>query len=227
MCCMSICVLYLCRIYVCFTTYVLHLFEVEAIYRYGIKHWKISDFAKKLGKHNNTIDGWFRDLEIERRLHYVSRVNGEKVYDELDFKIAKFIIKCRDHKWSLDAIYDDLSNHFELRPFPETFEPETKEVQVVDIDKVKSTLMNEMKTTFMELAATQVQEQMKEMQNLLPSREEERLDRINAIMAERKVTRMLEEEAIDLWEKKPEEERIIKIGWFRKKGDRKKVKIKK
>lgn len=87
--------------------------------------------------------------------------------------------------------------------------------------------MNEMKTTFMELAATQVQEQMKEMQNLLPSREEERLDRINAIMAERKVTRMLEEEAIDLWEKKPEEERIIKIGWFRKKGDRKKVKIKK
>lgn len=118
-----------------------------------IKHWKISDFAKKLGKHNNTIDGWFRDLEIERRLHYVSRINGEKVYDGWDLEIVEFIIDRRDNKWSLDAIYDDLPNHFELRPLPKDFESETKELQVIDIDKVRSTLMNDMKTTFTELAA--------------------------------------------------------------------------
>jgi|SRR5690625_217993 len=186
--CVPICALYLCRRHIDFTAYVLHIFRNGSEYtRMDIKYWKISDFAKELGKHNNTIDGWFRNLETERRLHYVSRVNGEKVYDELDFKIAEFIIDRRDHKWSLDAIFDALPDHFDLRPFPAIFESEEKEVQVVDIDKVRSTLMNEMKTTFTELAAEQVQEQMKEMENLLPSREEERL---------------------------------IKVGWFRKEEDR-------
>src|SRR5699024_2244343 len=126
------------------------------------QYWKISDFAKKLNKHNNTIDGWFRELELERMLHYVSRVNGEKVYDELDLKIAQFIIKRRNNKWSLNAIFDDLPNHFSLRPFPEGLESEPKEVQVVDIDKMRAALMSEMKETFSEFAATQVQEQVED-----------------------------------------------------------------
>ncbi|GLO68462.1 hypothetical protein [Oceanobacillus kimchii] len=72
------------------------------------RFWKIGDFAKKLNKHTNTIDGWFRNLESERSLHYIMRVNGEKVYDELDFKIASFIIEQRNNKWSLNAIFDGL-----------------------------------------------------------------------------------------------------------------------
>lgn len=108
--------------------------------------------------------------------------------------------------WSLNAIFDDISNHFDLRPFPDDFENESKSVQVVDIDKIKSTLMNEMKATFNELSITQMQEQEKGIQNPLPSRKQERLDRINAIMAERKITRLLEDEAITLWNGKPEGE---------------------
>jgi len=184
------------------------------------QYWKISDFAKKLNKHNNTIDGWFRELELERMLHYVSRVNGEKVYDELDLKIAQFIIKRRNNKWSLNAIFDDLPNHFSLRPFPEGLESEPKEVQVVDIDKMRAALMSEMKETFSEFAATQVQEQVEKMQKSLPSREQERADRVDAIMAERKVTRMLEEQAISLWNEKPESEKTKRVGWFRKEEDK-------
>jgi len=184
-----------------------------------VNYWKISDFAKELGKHNNTIDGWFRELELERELHYISRINDEKVYDDLDLDIAKFIIKQRDKKWSLSAIFDDLPNHFELRPFPAEFEEKSKSTEVVDFGKVRATLKGEMKEVFNELLVAQLEEQRKEMENLLPSREQKRIDRFNAIMAERKVSRILEEEALELWREKSEEERLIKEGWFRKKED--------
>jgi len=175
-------------------------------------YWKISDFAKKLGKHNNTIDGWFRELENERRLHFVARVNDEKVYDELDLRIAKFIVKRRENKWSLNAIFDDLSNYFELRPFPAEFEEQQKTTQLIDFEKMRATFKSEMKEVFNELSEEQMNQQRREIKKLLPSREQERLDRINAIMAERKVTRILEEKATELWNEKPEHERSEKIG---------------
>jgi len=181
-----------------------------------MKYWKISDFAKILGKHNNTIDGWFRELELERKLHYISRVNEEKVYDEKDMKIARFIVERRNSKWSLSAIFDDLPNHFELRPFPKDFEDNSKYTEIIDFEKMRATLKKEMKEVFNELATTQMEEQKKEMEKLLPSREQKRLDRINTIMAEQKIVRILEDEALALWNTKSEKERMIRIGWFRK-----------
>ena len=185
-------------------------------------YWKISDFAKKLNKHNNTIDGWFRELEVERKLHYISRVEGEKVYDELDLKIAKFIIEKRNNKWSLNAIFDELPNNFELRPFPEDYENETKVNQVVDVEKMRATLLNEMKIVFNELSENQAKEQLNEMKKLLPSREEEKWNSINTIIAERKISRTLEEEALKLWEDKPAGERLRRIGLFRKEENKEK-----
>jgi|SRR5699024_5613147 len=184
-----------------------------------MKYWKIGDFSKVLRKHNNTVDGWFRELEIERKLHYVSRVNNEKVYDELDLKIAEFIVKRREDKWSLNAIFDELPNHFSLRPFPKEYEEQQKTTQIVDFEKMRATLRNEMKEAFNELSVAQMREHRKEIERLLPSREQERMDRINAIMAERKIIRVLEDEAQELWSEKPEGERKIKVGWFRKEED--------
>jgi len=184
-----------------------------------MKYWKIGDFSQILGKHNNTVDGWFRELETERKLHYVSRVNDEKVYDEQDLRIAEFIVKQRENKWSLNAIFDDIPNHFDLRPFPKEYEKQQKATQIVGFEKMRATLKNEMKEVFNELSAAQMKEQRKELERLLPSREQERMDRINAIMAERKITRILEEEALELWGKKPESERKIKVSWFRKEED--------
>lgn len=182
-------------------------------------YWKISDFSKKLGKHNNTVDGWFRTLE-ERRLHYISRVNGEKIYDELDFKIAKFIIEKRADKWSLDGVFDNLvPSGFTLRPFPTNFEGESKSVQVVDVDKIRATIVSELKTTFEEVVSAQVTKQMEDFKRLLPSPDQGRLDRFNSLVAERKVIRVLEEEALSMWSTKPAEERLKKSGWFRKEED--------
>src|SRR5699024_7097121 len=140
-----------------------------------MKYWKIGDFSKMLGKHNNTVDGWFRELENERKLHYISRVNDEKVYDELDLKIAEFIVKRRESKWSLNAIFDDIPNHFNLRPFPKEYEEQQKTTQIVDFEKMRATLKNEMKEVFNELSVAQIKEQRKEIEKLLPSREQERI----------------------------------------------------
>lgn len=52
------------------------------------------------------------------------------------------------------------------------------------------------------------------------SPEEKRAERFDLIMAERKVKRLLEKEAMNLWLEKPEEERMKKVGWFRKEEDR-------
>lgn len=54
----------------------------------------------------------------------------------------------------------------------------------------------------------------------LNSPEAKRAERFDRIMLERKVSRLLEEEALDLWDAKPKEERTLKIGWFRKIEDR-------
>lgn len=216
---LSICALYNCGLYVLVVNTCATSNSAE-VNKMNDRYWKISDFAEKVGKHTNTIDGWFRNLEIERRLHYILRVNDEKVYDELDLRIAQFIIKQRNNKWSLNAIFDSLSDHFSLRPFPDDFEGETKSVQVVDIDKMRATIMNELKTTFDQVAAEQMKQQMQDFQKMLPSPEEKRLERFNEMMAERKVARILEKEAIALWLEKPMEERMIKVGWFHKEEDK-------
>ena len=93
-----------------------------------MKYWKIGDFSKKLGKHNNIVDGWFRELEIERKLHYIYRVNDEKVYDKLP-------------------------NNFDLRPFPKEYENQQKTTQIVDFEKMRATFKNEIKEVFNELSA--------------------------------------------------------------------------
>lgn len=54
----------------------------------------------------------------------------------------------------------------------------------------------------------------------LNSPEVKRFDRFERIMIEHKVLRLLEEKALDLWNAKPEVERVMKISWFRKIEDR-------
>lgn len=183
------------------------------------KHWKIGEFAKQIGKHKNTVDGWFRTLEEERKLHYVSRIStNEKVYDELDFSIAQYIIKQRSSGWSLDAIFDSLPDSFDLRPFPLDYEPE-RSVQVVDVDKIRASILNEMKVTFEQLSAAQMAVQMKEFQKMLPSPEDARVERFNTVIAQRRVQRTLEREAMDLWSSQPPERRMRRTGWFRRKEE--------
>lgn len=61
-----------------------------------------------------------------------------------------------------------------------------------------------------------IEKRMDIFQKMLPSPEQQKLDRFNMLIAERKVIRKLEKEALNLWCDKPLEKRLIKVGWFRK-----------
>jgi hypothetical protein len=192
--------------------------------------WKIGDFVDELNLtldqklHTNTINGWFKRLE-NNRIHYVNREEqtNEKVYDELDFKIALFIKKQREEKWALSAIERDLPNHFELRPFP--IEEEKFNAPADSIDLIKKQLTEEIKKVFEEMAVTKIEEVKSQYQTLLNnlpkpiSEEEKKEQRFQTMIIHRRIESKLQEEANQEWLKLPDSERLKKVGLFRKDVD--------
>jgi len=196
-----------------------------------MNYWKISDFTEQIKLavdneriHINTIDGWFKALE-SKRIHYVARTEDtkEKVYDELDLEIAIFIRMRREEKWSLAAIYDDLENHFELRGFPSNDVGPTSFDG--DFESLKAQLSEEIRKTFNQMAVSQIEEIKKHNDSIieqmpkLPSPEEQKEIRFREMVVRRRVETALENEAIELWATRPENERLKKVGLFRKEED--------
>jgi hypothetical protein len=193
-------------------------------------YWKIRDFIEQVKQtleeeklHVNTVTGWFRKLE-EEGIHYISRTaeTNEKVYDELDLQIAVFIKKKRNQKWLLSAIFNELKGQIELRPFPVEDKETTNVAQINGTDSLNVKLIKELKGAFEEVAVSQLSEmkiQYDEILKKLPdskSKEEEREERFKGMIAKRRVEYQLEQEALIKWSIKPEEERIKKVGWFKK-----------
>ena len=198
--------------------------------RGDILYWKISDFVEEIKLtlkeeklHVNTVYGWFKKLE-EERIHYISRTvdTNEKIYDELDLRIAIFIRMKRNDKWAVKAIFDEIKNEFDVRPFPVENMETTNVVHNSGTDTLNSKLLEELKSSIKEIAAAQfseVQNQYEEILEKLPNpkdREEEREDRFKEMVARRRVEYQLEREAQMIWAAKPEEERMEKISWFKK-----------
>jgi hypothetical protein len=198
--------------------------------RGDILYWKISDFVEEIKQtlkeeklHVNTVYGWFKKLEKER-IHYISRTvdTNEKIYDELDLRIAIFIKMKRNEKWAIKAIFDEVKNEFDVRPFPVENMETTDVVHNSSTDALNTKLFEELKSSLEEIAATQfseVQSQYKEILKKLPdpkNKEEEREDRFKEMVVRRRVEYQLEREAQIIWATKPEEERMEKKGWFKK-----------
>lgn len=197
----------------------------------NIKFWKISDFVEEIKQHLeiqnlhiNTVDGWFKRLESDR-IHYINRTEdtNEKIYDELDLKIALFIKKRREEKWSLTAISNDLHNFFELRAFPKN--EVISEQHVVNIEDVKVQITKELRKTFEEIATTKLEEMKNHYEKMIhslpkpPSLEEQKEQRFQEMVIRRRVESKLEQEANLEWSKLPDTERLKKVGLFRKETD--------
>lgn len=123
--------------------------------------FQIGELAEQIGKHQNTVDGWFKKLE-EQEIHYISRNNqDQKVYDTSDLQIASFILERREKRYSLDAIFDELKEKFELRPFPLEENPSTE----LDLKTIENKIMERVRKT--------VQEENKMLYDLLSKQNEE------------------------------------------------------
>ncbi|NHN35582.1 MerR family transcriptional regulator [Paenibacillus agricola] len=186
---------------------------------------KIIDLGKEVGVHYNTVDRWFKELE-DRRIHYINRANGNKVYSENDLQIAMFFKDMREQKWTIEGICLELPQKFELRPFPVDDQIEyPSSMSVQNSQDLKDYYLEELKLNLAEIAENQMQElreQHQRMMDRLPQPrdlQQERRERVMEITTRRRVERLLEREALEIWSTKPEKERIKKVGLFKREED--------
>lgn len=207
--------------------------------------WQITDFADeisrtlqekfddpKAGIHYNTVDKWFKALET-KRIHYVNRAAGEKVYDKQDLYIGCFIAEARrDNRYRLDVIYENIPKQMDVRPFPPDFRDESPvtidetlmQNRILEgLNKSLATQFNiyeeKLQLQINRMIAEGLQESVK---NLLPppvDPEKERAKRMDDNLTRMKLEWKCEEEAILEWNKLPESERTKKAGLFRKEED--------
>jgi hypothetical protein len=206
-------------------------------------YWRISDFTEEIKQavgdeklNRKTVDIWFKKLE-EERIHYVNRTEdtNEKVYNELDLRIGIFIKKKRNENWSLNAIFNEIADQLEVRPFPvEHLEPAKNELPVpsianmlqhLNLNRFKEELLVEIRGAIEEVAAGQLLELKNQVESIAqrisaPDKtEDERERRFQDMIVKRRVEYQLEKEALLLWTAKPVEERFKKVGLLRKEED--------
>ncbi|PEA00894.1 MerR family transcriptional regulator [Bacillus cereus] len=190
------------------------------------KAWRITEFSKLVGRHHNTVYNWFNTLE-EKELHETLRTNNtnEKLYNSLDLDIALFIKQKRDEKWSLDAIIELLPHQFKLRPV--SLENQSKEIlsqiDFQDASAAIGKLVEQKIREHMQDIEIQFQEKFENVLKALPQpedpialKERQRQERLDNIIIEHRARKELRKQAEKIWNEKPEEERLKKVGWFKK-----------
>jgi len=228
--------------------------------------WQITDFAVKISEtlqqkykdekfsvHYNTIDKWFKALET-KRIHYINRAAGEKVYDRIDLNIGCFIADARrDNRFRLDVIYEQVPKQLEVRQFPSDFKDENSlgiDESLIErrvIEKVTPVIgqqfsifeekvnlqLNKIMAEQVQLAIKQflpqpkneeeekakLQELIKEILPPTISKQEELVRRKDDNLTRMRLEMKLEEAAIQEWNKKSPEERMKRVGIFRKDED--------
>ncbi|WP_033829503.1 hypothetical protein [Bacillus andreraoultii] len=204
--------------------------------------WKISDFTDEIKKavgdkklNRKTVDTWFKKLEDDG-IHYVNRTEdtNEKVYDGLDLQIGIFIKRKRNENWSLNAIFNEIRDQFDVRPIPIEMQendlsplpiPQLSSLmQKLHIGNIKEELLTEVRGAYEEVAASQLQELKSYVDSIVKRLPQENMDdererRFQDLVVRRRVEYQLEKEALLLWTAKPFDERYKKVGWFRKEED--------
>jgi len=199
--------------------------------------WQISDFTEEIQKryeevtavkesvHYNTVDKWFKDLE-NKGIHYIQRVADKKVYDDLDIAIAIFIMMKRSQKWSLDAISNILSANLEVRPFPDLKTDESlvlSEAQVmVEMSRKFEKMQKELEERLiheLNVKKNELEQQLISSLPILKTDQEIRAEKTDLMISSVRKRYEIEEKAIAEWNKLPIEQRVKKVGFFRKEED--------
>lgn len=165
----------------------------------------------------NNLKEYFRSEQIGRGKKYhpdsvevLQRIATLYDTDRETFEVKNilaneyaFVVDDEDNKESTTELpaYDISGKLEELRKNQDTFNKQLLQ-QLHEQQKYINELITNQKTNI-------------EQQKQLVSPEELRAERFDQIMAERKVRRRLEKEALGLWAEKSSDERMIKVGWFR------------
>ena len=201
--------------------------------------WQIRDFTEEIQNryeeettvkesvHYNTVDKWFKELE-SKGIHYIQRTSetNKKVYDELDLAIAIYILNKRTQKWSLDAIFNVLSEHIEVRSFPTGSYEDSLVVSEALVLQEMSRQLERMQKEMEERLINELEAKQKELElqvlNRLPvpkTAQEIRAEKTDIMISSVRKRYEIEEKAIAEWVKLPLEKRVKKVGLFRKEED--------
>ncbi|MFJ7828531.1 hypothetical protein [Psychrobacillus sp. NPDC096623] len=201
--------------------------------------WQIRDFTEEIQNkyeeettvkesvHYNTVDKWFKELE-SKSIHYIQRTaeTNKKIYDELDLAIAIFILNKRTQKWSLDAIFNVLADHIEVRSFPTGDFVESPEISETLVMREMSLQLEKMQKEMEERLILELDKKQKELEqqvlNRLPvpkTAQEVRAEKTDFMITSIRKRYEIEEKAIAEWSKLPLEQRVRRVGFFRKEED--------
>lgn len=179
---------------------------------------KIGELAKKVGKHSNTVANWFNQLE-ELKLHCVNRspFTGEKVFDELDLKIAFHIKELRDKKVSINEIFEDISIHCKLRHFSIEDSLDDVEEQKTDYERFKMELIYIVQDVLNESLWGEIEtirEKFETILNGMTSKFDNQQNVFKDLLTLRKIEAELEIEALHMWSTKPASVRFKRSYFF-------------
>lgn len=180
-------------------------------------YWKIGSFAKEIEnatgdkRHANTLDNWFKGLE-DKNIHFVPRAGKEKVYSEVEKEIALFFNTKRKEGWAIDVIQDEVKTRFSDKL--NKYNPNTGE-EVQSIEELKEQMLEWMQQTTSQVADEKVkalEEKFKSYKNdNEKKRYQDRHDAINLELKKTMIRKELKKEAIELWEKEPDEKKFIEV----------------
>jgi hypothetical protein len=198
--------------------------------------WQISDFTEEIQKryeeetaikesvHYNTVDKWFKELE-NKRIHYIHRTadKNKKVYEELDIAIAIFIMKKRAQRWNLEAIYNILPAYLEVRPFPDLTKDEplvpSEALVMAEINLKLEKMQKEIEERLTQELELKLEQKLMARLPIPKTDLEIRAEKTDIMISSVRKRYEIEEKAIADWNKLPQEQKVKKVGFFRKEED--------
>lgn len=182
-----------------------------------------SKFAKKVGMHANTIDSWFKEME-SKGVHFVNmNERKEKVYDELDLEIALFIKeKRKDNEYTIPGAVEAVREEFAGRLRVDIIR-DNDEKQLMPLDELKKEFMAMVNQEVEKRMQAREQELEKRIQSQMqqqllltaPDPQEERAKKTDYMITMNRIQAKLKREAIDEWNRLPEDERMVRMGFLK------------
>jgi DNA-binding transcriptional MerR regulator len=194
-----------------------------------MKAYTINEVSKIIDIPAGTIRQW--EKTVEGILNIPRDDKGSRYYTDFEINTLNNIKAMRDKGLSFEVIKDVL-NHSEANlnvPIPSVpVMSQSEAIQTIqNLQTTIQTLAQRMESIIEESVRKEVSKIsegfVEGMTRLLPPPKDphsERQERLTEVITRRRIETQLENEAIDLWSKLPDAERMKKIGVFRKEENR-------
>lgn len=183
------------------------------------KAYWTNEVAEMVGVSDSTIRKWCIELE-KNGYQFMKGANDSRAYTEQDiFAIRKFQTLLKENKLTKESAAVLITEQFKQK--------ENEGTPPVQVDNGVSPIrllvaqIKSVEDRFAEMAET-IEQQDRLLKVLSQQKDpiEERQQRITDMITQRRIESELKAEAEQIWNDKPEAERMKKIGWFKKDVDR-------